>query len=185
MSSCLLALVGCSSMVVQSDHDPTVSFSGFKTYDWISEPRKPTGDPRIDQNPLLDARIREAVDRVLATKGLSKATSGQPDLLLAYHVTLNRRTEVVAVNNAYGYSPGWGWPPGYPYGPYIPPGPPQTMVRQYDQGSLILDMVLPGTRRLVWRGIATDEVSFAASPERRREKLDEAVRRMLEKFPPS
>ena len=74
---------GCSTMEVQVDHDPDQPFSGLKTYDWIPGPREPTGNRRIDDNTLLDKRVRKAVEGALNEKGF-RESSESPDCWLAY-----------------------------------------------------------------------------------------------------
>lgn len=180
----IVVLSGCSTMTVNSDYDPSESFKGLRTYDWIPGGRKPTGDPRIDDNTLLDTRVRNAVDRELAAKGFRRLTDGQPDFWVVYHVTLDKKTDITTLNSYYGYGPGWGYGYGYPYRPYGWGGPPETYVYQYEEGTLLLDIVEPETRKLIWRGHATDEVQFSDSPGKREEQVNEAVRRILALFPP-
>ncbi len=174
-------VAGCSTMEVQVDYDPDQQFTGLKTYDWIPEPRKPTGDPRIDDNTILDKRIRRVVESALNEKGLRKS-SDSPDFWLAYHVTLDHRQSVATLNRHYDYGPGWGWDYGhrrYGYGARR-----ETFVYQYEQGTLLLDIVDPDGRDLMWRGSATDEVNFSSSPAAKEKQLQEAVQRMLAEFPP-
>lgn len=170
----IAALGGCSTMRVTSDTDPSAKFTGYKSYNWMAEAPKKTGDPRIDGNSILASRIRSAVERQLAAKGYEKRSSGTPDFLVGYHASLEKKTSVRMLNDHYRYGPGWGWR-------YRGP---QTYVYDYDEGTLILDIVDPKTRKLLWRGSATDVVNPTASGEARQKKINKAVTRILEKFPP-
>lgn len=172
-------LNGCSTLMVSYDYDPQADFSRLKSYAWIPEPRKPTGDPRIDHNTLLEERIQKAVEAQLDAKGYVKKASGTPDFWLAYYVTLDKKTAVTMLNSYYGYGPGWGW--GLHYGGY---GLPAAYTYEYDEGTLILDVVEPATRRLLWRGYATDEVNLSQGPKADEKRINEAVRRLLQRFPP-
>ena len=72
----LVALAaGCSSVTVKTDYDRSASFANLHTYAWRPGRPSPTGDPRFD-SPELDAQIRAAVDRVLASKGYQLAGAG-------------------------------------------------------------------------------------------------------------
>jgi hypothetical protein len=175
-------LNGCSTMVVSHDYDPDADFARLKSYGWIPEPRKPSGDPRIDHNTLLEERIEKAVETQLNAKGYVKKASGTPDFWLAFYVTLDRKTSVTMLNSYYGYGPGWGW--GLRYGGYGAYGLPSAYAYEYDEGTLILDVVEPATRRLLWRGYATDEVNLSQGPKADEKQINEAVRRLLERFPP-
>ena len=152
------ALSACSTMTVNTDHDPEARFAELESYAWLPRPERDTGDPRVDDNPLLETRIRTAVDRTLASKGFRQESSGAPDFLVGYHVTLDQKTSVTVINDYYRYSPGWGYRYGARYRPYRAygySGPPETYVHQYDVGTLIVDVVLPEERRLIWRGAAS------------------------------
>lgn len=180
----LAAMVtGCSTMEVSFDYDPKADFAGLKTYDWLKEPQKPTGDPRIDGNTILKNRIHEAVDAALAARGFRKVESN-PDFLVAYHVSLDRRRSVQTLNSYYGYGPGWGYGYGAAYRPGYWAGAPETYVYEYEEGTLILDIVDPKNRELMWRGSAQDEVHFTSTPEKDQTQITEAVHEMLENFPP-
>jgi Domain of unknown function (DUF4136) len=174
---------GCSSMEISVDYDPEVTFASLQTYGWLDRPQKATGDPRIDGNTILEKRIRDAVDTELATRGFRKVTS-DPDFLVAYHVSLDKRRSVQTLNSYYGYGAGWGYGYGASYRPGYWAGAPETYVYEYEEGTLILDIVNPDNKELIWRGSATDEVHFKSTPEKDQTQLNEAVRKMLEKFPP-
>lgn len=181
----LAALIsGCSSMKISYDVDPQANFAGLKTYQWIKEPPIPTGDPRIDGNTILATRIQEAVDTGLAARGF-RTVASDPDFLVAYHVSLDRRQSVQTLNRYYGYGPGWGYGYGASYRPGYWAGAPETYVYEYEEGTLILDIVNPKNKELMWRGSAQDEVHFTSTPEKDQTRLDEAVHKMLLKFPPS
>ena len=166
------ALSACSTMQIASDYDVGTSFAGYRTWAWAPEPRQPTGDPQLDSD-LLDKRVRRAVEHELPARGFQQVKSGA-DFLVDYHVALASKIQVRAIGSPYGYGPG-DWELFGPGGTYA---------RTYDEGSLILDFVDAKTNELVWRGIAWAEVYPADGPEERERKVNEAVRRIVERFPP-
>jgi hypothetical protein len=176
-------LCSCSTMQITSDYDPSGHFSGLKTYDWHPVPQKPTGNPRLD-NTLLENRIRNAVESQLGQQGYQKLTTGTPDFWIGYHVAIENKIDVTTMNQYYNYPPGWAY---RNYGvPYNAPGVTvtQTQAYEYEQGTLILDIVDPQTQQLIWRGSAQAELDRTASPEKREKRLKDAIRRILERFPP-
>jgi hypothetical protein len=179
------ALGGCSTLEVQTDYDPTADFSGFKTWAWVPGRQAETGDPRLD-NAILDGRIRRAVEIQLAEQGFQKASASEPDFLVGYLAAIEGKLDVQTVDRYYGYGPGparsYRYPPRWRSGGVYGS---ETYVYEYEEGTLILDVVSPRTRQLVWRGSATAEVNQTADQERRDERLREAVRKMLERFPPT
>ena len=168
--------LGCSSLSVNSDYDPAEDFSRLHSYMWLPGPQPETGDIRLD-NPLLDARIRRAVDAQLALQGYRKLASGQPDFRVGYHLSTERKLDVRTVNNYYGY----GW--GYGYG-YAPMGYSDTYVDQYDVGTLILDIVDAELNRLVWRGTASGRLREKSTREQNEKNAREVAKAILERFPP-
>jgi len=51
-------------------------------------------------------------------------------------------------------------------------------------GTVVVDLVDPQTNKMVWRGVAKDELSTTATPEQRQQKADEVARKLFENFPP-
>ena len=178
----LLALclpAGCASVRVSHDYDPGADFAALETWSWSPKAPMPTGDIRVDDNSLLDMRVRGAVEAELAARGYRKLESGQPDFHVAYHAAINERLDVQTVNDYYGYGPGWGW--GYPAGGWSS----RTYVNQYEEGTLILDVSIPETRHLIWRGTAATEMDDSATPAERQQTIRAAVAKMLSYFPPA
>ncbi len=178
----VVAAVGCAtSMEIDATHDPAADFSGFKTYAWLPGPQGRTENPRIDDEQL-DRFIRRAVDDELAAKGYAKRSSGTIDFLVGYHAAVQSKVDVNTINDYYGYGPaGVGL---YHRGPGWGMSTSRTYVREYDEGTLILDVANARNSELAWRASAQAEVNIAAGPEQREERIREAVQRMLERFPP-
>jgi hypothetical protein len=171
-------LAGCSAGIkVTTDFDPQQDFSGYHTFVWAAPPQ--TGDPRLD-SPLAQRRLEAAVEVVLAEKGFQPATAtGEPDLILGYYVALDNKVDVQQVNSYYGGYYGWG------RGAYWGAAYPSTTVRYYDQGTLILDVADAKLKQLVWRGTGQAEVHQESNPDRRQQRLEDAVRQIMKDFPPT
>ena len=176
---CVLA-VGCSNIKVQSDYDPAIDFSRYGAYAWIPEPAAADGeDPRIAGDDLLRQRIERAVDAGLSAKGMRRVdAAGDASLLVTEHVSVEQKLRVNTTHYGYGYG-GWGY---YGYGG---PAYSDTRVDQYEQGTLILDFIDPGTKSLVWRGMAKKRLREAQTPEEREREVQRVVAAILEKYPPS
>jgi len=169
----LIALISCAPIYVNSDYDPSVDFSGFRTYDWIPGPQGKTGNRRID-NPIVDSRIRMAVENQLREQGFVKKTNGSADFWVGYHAAVQSKLDVNTIDTYYGYGRRWGG------GVVVT----ETQVYEYDEGTLVIDIVDPKTRKLVWRGSAQAEVNISKKPEKRQERVNKAVRMILNQFPP-
>jgi hypothetical protein len=166
-----LALAGCASVRVDTDYDPQADFSALHSYAWLAESQPPTGDPRID-NTLVDARIRGAIDAQLAERGLRRLEAPRADFLVAYHVAVERKLDVQTLYRSYGRV-GWGG------GGYS-----DTVVREYEEGALLIDFLRAGTGALLWRGSAETRLREQRSPEARDEYVRKIVAQILDAYPP-
>ncbi len=200
LSLCLIAgLMGCSTALVKSDFDHGVNFAGHQTFDWAPQPQK-ADSAYYAQNSLLEKRLHNAVERELAAKGFRKQATGMPDFLITYRVHFDDKLEVIS--HGYDYWPeyyGGYWPSYYGFGfsywtdrynfgfrsrYYDGPGFYGTegpYLREYNEVTLTLDFLNPETKALIWRGWYVDKVEDVYLRE---EKITEAVKRILEKFPP-
>jgi hypothetical protein len=170
----VIALCGCSTVRVTTDWDPEADFSKFRSFGWLHEQQPATGNFRLD-NPLLDARIRAAVDRTLEQRGYVKVADAGADFVVGYHLGLERELDVRTMNTYYGYGRGNRWGAvGYP----------QTQVREYERGTLVIDIADVDARMLVWRGSGSRRLSNRSSPEKSTQVIDKAVAEILAKFPP-
>jgi hypothetical protein len=168
-----LSAIGCSSSItINHDFDPDANFAAFKTYAWIAQPATVMGDAQAAQqvNTLLDKRIKSAVDAQLAKEGLSVDVDN-PDLLLAYHTGVQNKVDVT------------DW--GYSYSPYYYGYPRRDItVYQYQQGTLIVDIIQTSDKELVWRGSAQATLSDNPTPEKTERRINEAIGKMFQRYPP-
>ena len=147
-------LTSCSTISVRTDYDQEANFAKYQTFKWMPKPG------RVKQNSLVAKRIHRAVEREMEAKGYQFVKRGKPDALIAYHIAVQKKVDI----DRYGY---WGR---------------RVHVRRYKEGSIILDIVDPATKELIWRGVAQGNVSYLqGDPER----VDEAVSKIFETYPPS
>jgi uncharacterized protein DUF4136 len=164
-----LAATHCATLNVSSHVQRGVDFAQFHTYDWGPADALPTGDPRLDQNPFFRDQVEGAVEKQLAAKGFERSASGTADLLIHYHASINQRIEVDRVDRQHGYC----------YDEDCRAG-----VLEYEAGTLVLDVVDPRTQRVIWRGWAQGSVEeFLHDQDRMARRIQEGVRRMLERLP--
>ena len=172
IASGLLSFVACSGIQVTTDYDPQTQFGDLKSYAWLANARKPSDDPRL-HNSLVDGRVREAVDRELAAKGYTKTGASSANFLVTYYLGLESKIDIHTIHSSYGY--GYrGWYGGMGT---------ETMVDQYDEGSLILDVLDPKGSDLLWRGTGSARVSTSNTPEKREQRINDAVAKILATFP--
>ena len=167
-SVALLAGACGSGISTNTDYDPSASFAGYSTYNWISS------EGAVDD--ITSSRIRQSVDAAMAARGFSKDTR-DPDLAISYQVPTQERTSFTTINSGWGGGYGWGgWGMGM--------GTSTTTQQNWTEGSLILAMFDNDTKNMVWTGTATTDLDQNRTPQERQELVDEAVGKLLADFPP-
>jgi len=170
MAAALVAGSGCSSISVQTNYDPGADFAKYKTYSWL--------ETQQISSPFVRAHIEAAVDKQLQAKGLLRTDTGA-DLKVAVHTRFSKEVKLSVYSITWGY--GWVWGPAY-YGSGDRTA--NMQVLEVPVGTLIVDLVDASRNELSWRGTATSELHSEDSAEKEHDVLDEAVRRLFERFPP-
>ncbi len=124
----------------------------------------------------MHERFIQAIDGQLSAKGFQKVASN-PDVFVTYHSEESQRMslDTTYMGGGWGYGPGWGWGGGM--------GSSTTTVRQYNVGTVALDIWDAKQKRLVWRGTASD--TMTDDPQKRAQKIQTAAEKLFEKYPPT
>ncbi len=173
-------LLGCGGgLQVDTDFDPQADFASMQTYAWAE--RTPTGDddPRV-YNAIVAGRLKRAVDNALQAKGFREVSS-PPDVYVAWHGAINGKMRYETISNDYGY--GWG---RYGRGGWrVGATSSRTEVREWDEGTLLIDFIDAGTDELVYRTVGQAKLSEARrTPQESQEVANRVVLKMLADFPP-
>jgi hypothetical protein len=168
--------LACSGIKVDSDYDPSADFSQLRTWAWLPQAGQP--DDSGPDNALLDSRIRAAVKSELDAKGYTLSTSGTPDFQVAYHLSVAGKLEVDTLYRRHrgtGLRIGGGRV-GWDYA--------RTHVREYDEGTLLLGVLEPGSGALLWWGSGVAIMREGDTHETRMQHINSALKKILERFPP-
>ena len=149
---------------VHTDYDHSADFTKYKTYSWINIK---AGDP------LWTDRIARAIDSELAAKGWSKVDAGGDAGVAAFGST---REQPILRTFYDSFGGGWYWT-GFGDGMAT------TTVENIPIGTLVVDIFDGHTKKLIWRGTASDALS--SKPEKNEKKLEKAVEQMFKHFPPT
>jgi hypothetical protein len=181
-SAALLAslwLAACARPEVGCDVDPDAPIGVYHTFGILeASPREEVPeDPRF--GPLLDRHTEDAIDEALRLRGYQLRTSGPVDFLVAYSNEIQREHRTVgspvSVGLGYGGYVGSGVGIGTSW-----VGPSHATTRTVPKGTLVIDVLEPETRKVVWRGWAKDTLTRSGDP---RGEIFEAVSRILAQFP--
>ena len=156
-------LIACAAFAqkVTVEFDSAADFTRYKTFA-IRGGQLNSRNPALDSE-LVQKQIEADIAKDLAARGLVMVASGPSDLNVRYSLGAARKAEIES------YPAGWR-------------GLGTRLVRvPYTQGTLVIDLRDPMTRSLVWRAVTTEEKD---DPTKIAGKLDDMVRKSIEKSPP-
>jgi uncharacterized protein DUF4136 len=150
-------------------------FSHIKTYAW----QDPTAPSLAQSNPFMHKFIQDEIEKRLTTAGLMKAAAGaSPDMFVTYHGSVMNNVQLQSDSFGYGFGGygmgGWGM---YGYGAA---GPVSTTTRvvEYLEGTLIVDIIDPVKKELVWRGSSTP-ILISDSNDKTQKNISKALDAMV------
>jgi hypothetical protein len=172
-----LTLMACGTapaVKVQTDHDPakTSELHRYRTYRVLPAPTH-----GALQDVATGAAIVRSVDDTLGGKGYRQEVS-RPDFFVKWHVNVDSRQRTSGSLDA---------PTFRDVRPMPSAGTssaPTTATRQEREGTLTLDVVDAASNVVVWRGTAQAELTGSGDAAGRDARIQDAVRRILERFPP-
>ena len=186
----LLLLAGCTASPLKPDVDFNEKFDFSKTYtiSFYEGSGEVSGDNPLQISDIQRDRINEALISALKAKGLNFVEDpGQADLLLSWHLGTQFKTDVRTYNSAGYGAVGYGRYGGYNrYSMYncwsCMGGGSEISVRDYTEGTFIVDMIDPAEKVSVWRGIVQSKLK--GEQARDQESYNAAAATILASFPP-
>ena len=169
----LLGVVAHAQKVHVAVPDKNVDFSKFKTYSW-----SPIG---AVAHPMLAADVVGAIEDQMKAKGLQLVPSN-PDLVIKVYGSLDQ--ESTAYSNDPLYAATGGIPPFDPSfsGPMLVGTWGNTTVTIH-KGELVVDLLDPAAKKLVWRGMAQDNLA-AHDKNKLLDQVNNAITKMFKDYPP-
>ena len=155
MTLLMTLLLAAGPITTSVEYDHQVDFSRYKTWSWHE------GGNRA-MNPVTDKAIRDAIEKGLAGRGLSRVDAGAT-LFVVYHAARTTQIDIAPLNSA-------------------SPAPPSG-IRYVQKGSLLIDLLDAGSGKAVWRGHAAGVLQYG--PKEIAAQVDAAVGEILARFPPS
>ena len=125
-------------------------------------------DPMIT-NSIANRAIRDQIIRSFQERGYT-FDERNADFAVAFYATAREKLDVGMWDYGYPFTPGW---PLYPR--QVQP------VSQYTEGSVVVDVVKPGTRQLLWRGEGKAEL--LDNPGDNVKQLTRTAEAIVTKFP--
>jgi hypothetical protein len=175
-----IVLIGSSMTAfagdVRTDYDHSVNFSQFNTYSW--------GKVQTS-NPFFASRIQQAVDRQLQAKGWTlMPTGGLVTVFATDNIHNQQQMQTMYDNLGGGWGGGWGWGGWGWGGGWADPGfgTATTTTTTQQVSNLAIDLFDGNSKKLLWRGLATEDLSSNA--DRNTKMVDGDINNMFKNFPP-
>jgi hypothetical protein len=173
-------LLGSSAVAlgdnVRTDYNHQTDFSQYHTYSWGKVTTK---------IPFYADRIKQEVNLQFQAKGWHLMPSGGAVTVFASDNLHNQQeTQTMYDNFGGGWGGGWGWGGWGWGGGWADPGLGQATTTTTDQQStnLVIDMFESNTKNLLWRGLATANLSTNES--RNTNSMNSDIAKMFKGFPP-
>ena len=171
-----LLAAGCGqSIEVRTMAAPDAGLSALHTFRVLPGPTRRDGravtgtdDPMIS-NSIANQVMREQIVKSFQDRGYT-LDELNPDFGVAFYASAREKLDVSLWDYGYPYGPGW---PRYSTG--VP------AVAEYTEGSVVIDVVKPDSRTLLWRGQGTARLSDDAADNVK--QLAKAAAAIVAQFP--
>lgn len=137
-------------------------------YSWLPAAEKYYEDARFKNSPI-QLYFKEAIQQNLNNRGYRLASSAaDSDFLVGYVIALESSLKDEEINRQYQLNPGL---PGQ-----------AVNSNQYEKGTLIIDLIDPGSKRSMWRGAMQGFARFDTVEEVRKNRINLFVDRLLQNY---
>ena len=189
LATLALALAACSSGPPKPDVDykSDYNFMTVKKLAFYKNSGQVSGDNPLKLSDIQRNRVDEALQYALELKGFQLVDDpSQADMLISWHLATQHKTDVRTYETpAYGgYYGGYGRYNRYSaYNCWsCSPTRTEVSVQNYTQGTFIVDMIDPGMRQSVWRGVTQSKLK--GKHEEDQGRYNEAATAIFASFPP-
>ena len=154
-------LAGCSLLDVTTERSPRFDPARYKTYAW---------SPLEQERSELMTSVEKAIERELQNKGYSKAAD-TADFVLTYRINIVQKQASASISqdNDSLFDTSGSSVPAYYY--------------TYQEGSIQLYAVDAALQQRIWLGLVKGQLGLYQDAQKSAERLDKAIRLLLEEFP--
>jgi len=177
---CCFLFLSCASVEVTHQGNLSGETQHSKaSYGWFKDAPS-SEDVRIN-NPTIEKLVREAVDQQLQAMGYKKTEPDQADYLIAWFGNITEEVKEISMSRFYGR---------YGYATLLgdPAKKEKTedgkVLKTFARGTLILDVLDRDSKKVLWRGSATDTLGQKKmSTNEKRRYIEKSVAKILEELP--
>ncbi len=170
-----LAVGACApSIDVRTMAAPEASFTAQRTFRILDAPTRRDGrpttgadDPMVD-NSIANRALRERIAKAFVARGY-ELVEREADLDVAFYASARETLDVTMWDYGYPPRPRWPWPTV------------RQTVTEVTEGRVVVDVIDPRTRELLWRGEGTARLSD--DPAENVKELARAAAKVVGRFP--
>ncbi len=162
-----LIFVGCSTLRVATDYDKSFNMSTLHSFYILHK------KAAFKEDTLTTNRINKALITTLQAKNYQLSNKESADFYVVYHLNVTNKTQIDTDYQFVGMYP-------YRYGRGMVA---TTRSYNYDEGKLIIDIINPNDKNIIFRSIATDELKRLETPQEREAYINEVISKALKSMP--
>lgn len=145
----LTSAIACLANEAKNDFDPAVDFSRYRSFAFVAG--IDAGHTGLLDNPTVRERLRNFIAGALESRGLREVPRDEKfDLAIRYWAAKQDKSALKTVTKPALDGGYWGGYPGYWYGAWATFYH-EYVVENFTDGTLLIDLIDPRTRELVWR----------------------------------
>lgn len=191
LSIALLAVAACSSAPPKPtvDYASDFDFSGVTKIGFYALSGQTTGDNPMGLTDFQKDRLTAALRVALEGKGFTVVDNARDaDLLLSWHLNAVEKQDIRTTSSpnygmSYGMSYGYSRYNRYAmYSCYSCFDNTEVKVKNYTQGTFIVDMIDPAQNKSVWRSVTQSELKGDGLKDQA--LIEKGARLVLQGFPP-
>ena len=166
------------------DYNAEYNFSQVRSIAFLEDSGTVEGDNPLQLSDMQKDRIDSGIRHALSQKGFTLVDDpAAADMLVSWHLVTQFKTDVQTRDSGFGM----GWYHGYNrysmYNCWSCIGPrTEVTSRNYTEGTFIVDMIDPGLKRSVWRGVVQSRLTGKQMQDQ--ERYNEAAEAIFAAFPP-
>lgn len=153
--------------------DPEADFSRYGTFGFFD----PLATDEAGYESIVSSFLKVAMSQEMAKRGFTY--SDTPDLKINFYINTQEKIRSRSVPTMGGY---YAFRDPFYYDPWPAYPAYETQIDQYTEGTLNIDVVDVGARKLVWEGVVKGRVTDK-DIEELEQTIDEAVAAIMASFP--
>ncbi len=178
-SMLVLVFAGCASSVRTGSHQaPDANFAGRTTFRFVPD-KSLAAAGAVSNSAYWREQIAQDIVAALNAKGYRFFPTRQTDFLVAFHIVLKEGESVTTLDNYSGYNLSPGEETQADLARFQNPKRPGEAA----SGTLIIDLIDPRKRRIIWRGYTTEALDRSQPTDKLRVRVRAVVEKTLADLP--